>query len=458
MKAAADELELRAGGPAARRHRGARRAMEKQAVVLATARTPTCSPSPRMSSRRRCRSSTSAADGSAASAAGSWTRSRTSPTGVLVEHVLQQIYGGGRRRRASRARSWCRCCRRTPRAWRSWLAGLRGARVSLRVPQRGDKRALMETVTRNADQALGPHKLNRAGDLTDPQPGAGRRSRTRSDLNTAPLRIECFDVSHVQGTNVVASMVVFEDGLPRKASTAGSSHGAIGRRARSARRRRHGGHARGGDPAVQALSRRPGRAGDIDGHGARDAARPWPTRPEVTDRRRLGAQPDRPGDRPAAAVRVPAQPGGGRRRRAAGRRRPGGAGRARASTTSPWAGWPSGWRRCGCPARRAGDPAAHQRGPVPAAAGARRGAPLRDHVPPAEAVEGDDDAALDGVPGLGETGARRCCGTSARSSGSARPRWSEIVAVPGIGRRACCHGVRGDAARPGDRDRARPSM
>ena len=96
-----------------------------------------------------------------------------------------------------------------------WLCAQRGRRVSLRVPQRGDKRALMETVARNAAQAFAQHKLRRASDLT-------ARSQALSELQDAlglaeaPLRIECFDVSHVQGTNVVASMVVFEDGLARK--------------------------------------------------------------------------------------------------------------------------------------------------------------------------------------------------------------------------------------------------
>jgi excinuclease ABC subunit C len=96
-----------------------------------------------------------------------------------------------------------------------WLCELRGSRVQLRVPQRGDKRALQETVRRNAEEALTRHKLKRASDLT-------ARSRALAELQealnlpTAPLRIECFDISHVQGTNVVASMVVFEDGLARK--------------------------------------------------------------------------------------------------------------------------------------------------------------------------------------------------------------------------------------------------
>ena len=95
------------------------------------------------------------------------------------------------------------------------LAEIRGSRVSLRVPQRGDKRSLMQTVQRNAEQAFVQYKLRRASDLS-------ARSQALADLQEAldmpdaPLRIECFDISHVQGTNVVASMVVFEDGLARK--------------------------------------------------------------------------------------------------------------------------------------------------------------------------------------------------------------------------------------------------
>jgi excinuclease ABC subunit C len=96
-----------------------------------------------------------------------------------------------------------------------WLSARRGSHVGIRVPQRGDKRALMETVARNAQQSFVQHKLKRASDLT-------ARSKALSELQEslnlteAPLRIECFDISHVQGTNVVASMVVFEDGLARK--------------------------------------------------------------------------------------------------------------------------------------------------------------------------------------------------------------------------------------------------
>lgn len=95
------------------------------------------------------------------------------------------------------------------------LSEQRGSRVALRVPQRGDKRALMETVARNASEAFAQHKLRRAGDLTA-RSAALQELQDALALDTAPLRIECIDISHVQGTDVVASLVVFEDGLARK--------------------------------------------------------------------------------------------------------------------------------------------------------------------------------------------------------------------------------------------------
>ncbi|MEV0464619.1 excinuclease ABC subunit UvrC [Nocardia tengchongensis] len=96
-----------------------------------------------------------------------------------------------------------------------WLSELRGSAVQLRVPQRGDKKALAETVQRNAQEALAQHKLKRAGDLTA-RSAALQELQDALDLDSAPLRIECVDISHVQGTDVVASLVVFEDGLARK--------------------------------------------------------------------------------------------------------------------------------------------------------------------------------------------------------------------------------------------------
>ncbi|MFF1614426.1 excinuclease ABC subunit UvrC [Amycolatopsis sp. NPDC058278] len=96
-----------------------------------------------------------------------------------------------------------------------WLTGLRGSRVQLRVPQRGDKKALAETVQRNAGEAFTQHKLRRAGDLTA-RSAALTELQEFLGLDTAPLRIECIDISHIQGSDVVASLVVFEDGLARK--------------------------------------------------------------------------------------------------------------------------------------------------------------------------------------------------------------------------------------------------
>jgi excinuclease ABC subunit C len=91
----------------------------------------------------------------------------------------------------------------------------RGSHVSIRVPQRGDKRALMETVARNANEILIKHKTTRAGDLST-RNRALEEIQDALELPTAPLRIECYDISNLQGTEVVGSMVVFEDGLPRK--------------------------------------------------------------------------------------------------------------------------------------------------------------------------------------------------------------------------------------------------
>jgi excinuclease ABC subunit C len=96
-----------------------------------------------------------------------------------------------------------------------WLAGRRRGPVNLRVPQRGDKKALLETVARNAMQSLALHKTRRASDLTT-RSRALHEIQEALGLDDAPLRIECYDVSNLQGTNVVASMVVFEDGLARK--------------------------------------------------------------------------------------------------------------------------------------------------------------------------------------------------------------------------------------------------
>jgi len=102
-----------------------------------------------------------------------------------------------------------------PDTMSQWLAERRGGPVSLRVPRRGDKRALLETVARNAGESLALHKTRRASDLTT-RSKALNEIQEALGLDDAPLRIECYDVSNLQGTHVVASMVVFEDGLARK--------------------------------------------------------------------------------------------------------------------------------------------------------------------------------------------------------------------------------------------------
>ena len=136
-------------------------------------------------------------------------------TPALVERFVTQFYGPDEDRSSIPREILVPELPENADVLAEWLTQARGTKVTLRVPRRGDKRALMETVARNAAQAFTQHKLKRASDLT-------ARSQALSELqealnlDVAPLRIECFDVSHVQGTNVVASMVVFEDGLARK--------------------------------------------------------------------------------------------------------------------------------------------------------------------------------------------------------------------------------------------------
>ncbi|MEI5676337.1 MULTISPECIES: excinuclease ABC subunit UvrC [unclassified Nocardioides] len=102
-----------------------------------------------------------------------------------------------------------------PATFEQLLGDLRGAKVEIRVPQRGDKKTLQETVARNAGQALVLHKTKRASDLTT-RNRALEEIQEALELDEVPLRIECYDISNLQGTEVVASMVVFEDGLARK--------------------------------------------------------------------------------------------------------------------------------------------------------------------------------------------------------------------------------------------------
>jgi excinuclease ABC subunit C len=144
-------------------------------------------------------------------------------TGELVEQFLLQVYGGvdeetGEAGDAGESVPREVLVPELPEdadVYAELLSELRGSRVSLRVPQRGDKRALMETVERNAKEAFARHRVKRSSDLTA-RSLALSELQEALDLPEAPLRIECIDVSHVQQTNVVASMVVFEDGLAKK--------------------------------------------------------------------------------------------------------------------------------------------------------------------------------------------------------------------------------------------------
>ena len=139
-----------------------------------------------------------------------------STTPDLVEHLLQQVYGGDGDSHGRLPREVLVPVEPSNAGeLAQWLGGLRGARVDIRVPQRGSKAALMSTVRENAEQALKLHKTRRAGDITV-RSQALQELQEALELPVALLRIECFDVSHVQGTNVVASMVVVEDGLPKK--------------------------------------------------------------------------------------------------------------------------------------------------------------------------------------------------------------------------------------------------
>ena len=144
-----------------------------------------------------------------------WVADRVEEGGTaeLVEHFLLQLYAGDSE---SIPREILVPALPPDHAtFEELLSELRGGRVQIRVPQRGDKRTLQETVASNASQALALHKTKRASDLTT-RNRALEEIQEALELDDVPLRIECYDVSNLQGTEVVASMVVFEDGLARK--------------------------------------------------------------------------------------------------------------------------------------------------------------------------------------------------------------------------------------------------
>ena len=248
------------------------------------------------------------------------------------------------------------------------LSESRGSKVSIRVPQRGDKKALQETVAQNAKQSLALHKTRRASDLTV-RNQALEEIQEALDLPTAPLRIECYDISHHQGSETVASMVVFEDGLARKSeyrkfvirtvegsNDVASMHEVITRRFRRLL-----------DERIQS--------------------------PDLTRRRdrprRAGADADRPRDRAAEEVRLHARPRRRRRRPAPGGRRAARARRARHRRRRRVRAGQAARGGVGAGGGGPRDPAALQRGPLPAPADPRRGAPVRDHPPPVAALQDD---------------------------------------------------------------------
>jgi len=146
-----------------------------------------------------------------------WVMEKTEEltTGDLVHHFCTQVYGDEQGENDIPRELLVPALPTDAEALAEWLSQHRGSRVTLRIPQRGDKKALMETVARNAGQALAQHKLRRAGDLTT-RSKALEEIAEALGMGQAPLRVECYDVSQIQGTDVVASMVVFEDGLARK--------------------------------------------------------------------------------------------------------------------------------------------------------------------------------------------------------------------------------------------------
>jgi excinuclease ABC subunit C len=148
-----------------------------------------------------------------------WVADRVEEGGTaeLVEDFLLQLYAGAADDQGEEIPREILVPELPPDAetLEALLSDIRGSRVRIRVPQRGDKRSLQQTVARNAGEALVLHKTRRASDLTM-RNQALEELQVALGLDEVPLRIECYDVSNLQGTEVVASMVVFEDGLPRK--------------------------------------------------------------------------------------------------------------------------------------------------------------------------------------------------------------------------------------------------
>ncbi len=270
----------------------------------------------------------------------------------LVDRVLEGIYAD-RPRWAYPSRSSCPTTRR-PRALRGVvLTAQRGSKVTIRVPQRGDKRELLATVSRNAAEEFTRHRLRRASDHNS-RAKALNELQEHLGLPEAPLRIECYDMSHIQGSDYVGSMVVLEDGLPKKTEY---------------RRFKIKGEQGNDDFAAmeEVLTRRltaylADREKPVTERGGRFS---YPPQLLLVDggKGQLGV-----------AVRVLEELG-------LERRDPGGvAGQALRGGVRPGRG-------------RARARAPPVRGALPAAAHPRRGPPLRHHLPPRAAGQADDDVA-----------------------------------------------------------------
>ena len=253
-----------------------------------------------------------------------WVADRVEEGGTaeLVEHFLLQLYAGDPE---SIPREILVPALPPDHAtFEELLSELRRARVQIRVPQRGDKKTLQETVASNAAQALVLHKTKRASDLTT-RNRALEEIQDALDLDDVPLRIECYDVSNLQGTEVVASMVVFEDGLARKGeyrkfvikdvegqNDVASMHEVIPAASAGCSTSR---------PAPRRSRARRGRC--------------WSTPRPVAP----ASSPTRPVWSSSTAVRRRSLPRSARST-------------SSVSTTCPCAAWPSVSRRSGCPARR----------------------------------------------------------------------------------------------------------
>ena len=310
----------------------------------------------------------------------------------LVEHLLQQVYGDvagdvaagvGEEGPASVVPREVLVPELPPdpAGVAAWLSGLRGAAVDLRVPQRGDKRALMETVARNAGQSLALHKTRRAGDLTTRSRGPAARCRRRWASPTPRCASSATTCRTCRGPTSSRRWSSSRTAWPASRSTAASRCAA---------------------PTGRTTPRRCTRCSPgASAAYAEEQAGPVPGAVEDAGRARRFAYPpnlvvvDGGAPQVAAAARALADAGVERRRPVRPRQAAGGGVAARRG-----------------PPRRA---PALQRGPVPAAAGARRGAPLRHRLPPAAPQPGDDHQRPGRRPrSRPDPADAPCCGTSAR--------------------------------------------